>query len=63
MGDLGGKIIELLLAGLGWLVFITDSLTAIGFAVTFAVLLIGGAWWLGGELLVRFRSLAATDRE
>lgn len=54
---------ELILRALGLLVTITDLLTAIGFLVTFVALLVGGAWMILRALLVRLRSLIATDQE
>lgn len=54
---------ELILRALGLLVALTDLLTAIGFLVTFVALLVGGVWMLGRELVVRLRSLLATEEE
>lgn len=54
---------ELLVWALGILIAITDWLTAIGFLVTFVVMLIGGAWLLIREIVVRFRSPRSSERE
>lgn len=53
---------ELLLRALAILVAITDWLTAIGFLVTLLAVLVGAIWMLLRELVVRFRSLRATDK-
>lgn len=53
---------ELLLRALAILVAITDWLTAIGFLVTLLAVLVGAIWMLLRELVVRFRSLGATDK-
>lgn len=53
---------ELLLRALAILVAITDWLTAIGFLVTLVAVLVGAIWMLLRELVVRFRSLGATDK-
>jgi hypothetical protein len=54
---------ELILWALGLLVALTDWLTAIGFLITFVALVVGGAWMLCRELVVRLRSLLATEEE
>lgn len=53
----------LLVWALGILIAITDWLTAIGFLVTFVVMIVGAVWMLVREIVVRFRSLRATDEE
>lgn len=53
----------LILRVIGLLVAPTSLLTAIGFLVTFVALVAGGAWMPARELLVRSRSLVATERE
>jgi hypothetical protein len=54
---------ELILWALGLLIALTDVLTAIGFLATFVALLVAVAWESVHALLVRLRSLIATDEK
>jgi hypothetical protein len=63
MGENLEMLDELILWALGLLIAVTDVLTAIGFLVTFAVLLVAGTWVSLHSLLVRLRSLVATEEE
>jgi hypothetical protein len=54
---------ELVLWAPGLLVALMDLLTAIGFLVTFVAMVVGGAWMLAHELVVRLRALLATEEE